>query len=309
MGHRTALSVVEEFGLLDAVHPGRLDLGLGRSASRDLRGSPPTTAKPVSSPGASERVVAPSATRTTTEVVGGVLLPPKFSADRMLASPRVAVQSRLLYQPGAQAPEYSAQVRDILAFLNGSYRPPEGVEVHVVPGEGADVQLWILGSSGGESANLAGQLGLRFAANYHVSPSTVLEAVGGYRSAFVPSSELERPYVCVSADVVVAEDDTTARCRAEGYALWVRSIRTGEGAIAFPSPSEAEAHEWNDVDRALVADRVDTQLVGSPATVVARLRELQRATGADELAITTITHEHADRLRSYELLAEAWSDA
>ncbi|MEN3309627.1 MAG: hypothetical protein V7603_5829, partial [Micromonosporaceae bacterium] len=59
-------------------------------------------------------------------------------------------------------------------------------------------------------------------------------------------------------------------------------------------------------DRALVADRVDTQFVGAPDTVVAGLRVLRRVTGADELLITTITHEHADRVRSFELLAKAW---
>ena len=55
-----------------------------------------------------------------------------------------------------------------------------------------------------------------------------------------------------------------------------------------------------------MADRVDTQFAGSPETVVERLRVLQRVTGADELLVTTITHGHADRVRSYELLAEAW---
>ena len=103
------------------------------------------------------------------------------------------------------------------------------------------MQIWILGSSGGESAEVAGANGLRFAANYHVSPATVLEAVDGYRAAFRPSADLDRPYVSVSADVVVAGDDDTARELAAGYGLWVRSIRSGEGAIQFPTPEEARA--------------------------------------------------------------------
>ncbi|MGW3865097.1 LLM class flavin-dependent oxidoreductase, partial [Streptomyces sp. NPDC005047] len=190
--------------------------------------------------------------------------------------------------------------------LAGDYRSPEGVEAHVVPGEGADVHVWILGSSGGQSAEAAGARGLRFAANYHVSPATVLEAVDGYRSFFQPSEFLDKPYVTVSADVVVAEDDATARELATGYGLWVRSIRTAEGAIEFPTPEEARAHVWSDEDRALVRDRVDTQFVGSPAHVADRLEQLQEATDADELLITTITHDHADRVRSYQLLAEEW---
>jgi alkanesulfonate monooxygenase SsuD/methylene tetrahydromethanopterin reductase-like flavin-dependent oxidoreductase (luciferase family) len=117
---------------------------------------------------------------------------------------------------------------------------------------------------------------------------------------------LPEPYVAVSVDVVVAENDDTARVLAAGYAPWVRSIRRAEGAIPFPTPEEAASFDWTDEDRALVADRIDTQFVGSPSTVAAKLRQLQEATGADELAITTITHDHADRVRSYELLAAEW---
>jgi luciferase family oxidoreductase group 1 len=174
------------------------------------------------------------------------------------------------------------------------------------PGERADVQVWILGSSGGQSASVAGERGLRFAANYHVSPAMVLEAVAGYRAAFRPSAELTEPYVSVSADVVVGEDEATARELATGYGLWVRSIRTGEGAIPFPTPEQARGHVWSDADRRVVADRVETQFVGSPAQVADHLERLRDATEADELIVTTITHDHADRVRSYRLLAEEW---
>ncbi|MFB8751373.1 LLM class flavin-dependent oxidoreductase [Streptomyces parvulus] len=291
LGHRTALSTVEEFGLIDALHPGRLDLGLGRSGGRPpAEKAPAPTAPPVADG------------RTP----GGLLIPPPFSFAHLLGSPRVSLQRKLLMLPGAESQDYAEQIDDILALLAGSYRSPEGVEAHVVPGEGADVHVWILGSSGGQSAEAAGARGLRFAANYHVSPATVLEAVDGYRSSFRPSEFLDKPYVTVSADVVVAEDDATARELATGYGLWVRSIRTAEGAIEFPTPGEARAHVWSDEDRALVRDGVDTQFVGSPAHVADRLEQLQEATGADELLITTITHDHADRVRSYRLLAEEW---
>jgi len=79
------------------------------------------------------------------------------------------------------------------------------------------------------------------------------------------------------------------------------------GAIQFPTPREAARFEWSDEDRDLVADRIDTQFVGSPKTVADKLEILQEATGADELIITTITHDHEDRVRSYQLLAEEWS--
>ena len=192
-------------------------------------------------------------------------------------------------------------------MIADTYRSDAGEEAHVVPGGGADLQVWILGSSGGESAAVAGSRGLRFAANYHVAPATVLEATEAYRAAFRPSAELDRPYVSVSADVVVGDDEATARDLAAGYGLWVRSIRTAEGAIPFPTPDEARVHSWTDVDRELVADRVATQFVGSPTQVADQLERLRDATEADELIITTITHDHHDRVHSYRLLAEEWA--
>ncbi|MER6531052.1 LLM class flavin-dependent oxidoreductase [Streptomyces sp. NPDC001508] len=292
LGHRTALSTVEEFGLIDALHPGRVDLGLGRSGGRPPgeRADPPPTVTPV----------------VDGRAPGGLLIPPRFSFERLLGSPRIALQRRLLQLPGAESQDYAEQVDDILALLAGTYRSAEGVEAHAVPGEGADVEVWILGSSGGTSAEVAGRRGLRFTANYHVSPATVLEAVDGYRAYFQPSDDLGKPYVSVSADVVVAEDEATAHDIATGYGLWVRSIRTAEGAIPFPTPEEARAHAWSDADQDLVRDRVDTRFVGSPSQVTDHLEQLQEATGADELLITTITHDHTARVRSYELLAREW---
>ena len=289
MGHRTALSTVEEFGLIDALYPGRLDLGLGRSGGRPPGGT-------VSTPPA-------EAHRTG----NGLLIPKRPSLSHLFKSPRFAMQKKLLQLPGARAQDYTEQVGDLLALLRGTYRSADGEEAHIVPGEGADIQVWILGSSGGESAQVAGANGLRFAANYHVSPATVLEAADGYRAAFQPSADLDRSYVSVSADVVVAGTEAIARDLAAGYGAWVRSIRTGAGAIQFPTPGEASAFTWTDEDRDLVTDRVGTQFTGSPKQVADQLEQLQEATGADELIITTITHDHADRVRSYRLLAEEWS--
>jgi alkanesulfonate monooxygenase SsuD/methylene tetrahydromethanopterin reductase-like flavin-dependent oxidoreductase (luciferase family) len=296
MGHRTALSAVEEFGLLDAAYPGRFDLGLGRSGGRPRDPKVPALA----GGGA-------AATVTDGRAPNGLLIPPRFSFQRLLGSPRFAMQKRLLQLPHAESQNYTEQVDDVLALIAGTYLSPEGEEAHVVPGEDAALQVWILGSSGGESAEVAGARALRFAANYHVSPATVLEAVDGYRAAFRPSAELARPYVSVSADVVVAGTEAAARELATGYGLWVRSIRTAAGAIPFPTPEQARRHEWTDDDRALVADRIDTQFVGTPGQVADKLEQLRDATAADELIITTITHDHADRVRSYELLAQEWA--
>jgi alkanesulfonate monooxygenase SsuD/methylene tetrahydromethanopterin reductase-like flavin-dependent oxidoreductase (luciferase family) len=296
MGHRTALSTVEEFGLLDTAYPGRFDLGLGRSGGRPREPKAPALA---TGGGAAARVV-------DGRTPNGLLIPPRFSYASLLRSSRFTLQKTLLQLPHAEPQNYTEQVGDVLALIAGTYRSPDGDEAHVVPGEGAALQIWVLGSSGGESAEVAGDRGLRFAANYHVSPATVLEAVDGYRAAFRPSAELDAPYVSVSADVVVADTADRARELAAGYGPWVRSIRTAEGAIQFPTPEQARRHPWTDADRALVADRVDTQFTGTAGQVADQLERLRDATGADELIVTTITHDHADRVRSFQLLAQEW---
>ncbi|MFG2044580.1 LLM class flavin-dependent oxidoreductase [Dactylosporangium sp. NPDC048998] len=292
VGHQTALSIVESFGLLDAVFPGRLDLGLGRSGQRRAEAlSALTGPRP--------------APRTESHVVDGLLIPPPFDFTTIAASPRWAVYAGLQQQPGAQSPDFAEVVDDIRALIAGSYAR-DGIEVHVTPGEGAKTELWILGSSAGQSAQVAGERGLPFAANYHVSPATVLEAVAHYRSAFRPSEVLDRPYVLVSADVVVAPTTTEARHLAAPYGHWVHSIRSGRGAIPFPTPAEAGATPLTAEQLALVQDRLDTQFVGTPAEVAERLSILRAATDADELLVTTIAHDHADRVRSFELLARHW---
>ncbi|MBW8803017.1 MAG: LLM class flavin-dependent oxidoreductase [Catenulisporales bacterium] len=296
LGHRTALSTVEEFGLLDALHPGRFDLGLGRSGG----GRTPGGSREPALVGAAEAVV-------DGYTANGLRIPPRFDFTPLLKSPRFVLHKSLLQQPNAETPDYADQIADILALLAGTYVDANGQEAHVVPGEGADVQVWILGSSGGTSAEVAGANGLRFATNYHVSPATVLEAADGYRAAFKPSAELGAPYVSVSADVVVAESEARARELASGYGAWVRSIRTAEGAIPFPTPEQARRFVWTEQDRALVADRVQTQFVGTAAQVADQLEILRDAVDADELIITTITHDHADRVDSYRLLAEEWN--
>jgi alkanesulfonate monooxygenase SsuD/methylene tetrahydromethanopterin reductase-like flavin-dependent oxidoreductase (luciferase family) len=151
---------------------------------------------------------------------------------------------------------------------------------------------------------LAGAHGLPFVASYHITPATALEAIEAYRDTFVPSATLQQPYVVVSADVVVAEDNDTARRLSAGYGHWVYSIRTGVGAVPYPRPDDCGPLPEEALP--VVKDRLETQFVGDPDEVAERLSALQRLTGADELVVTSVTHDHQDRLRSHELLAKRW---
>ncbi len=291
LGHHTAASVVEAFGTIDALYPGRVDLGLGRSAHRADQfrsaGVPPVRVP--------DRPV---------EVREGVVIPPPFKPGQMLDTSRLSASLAALTLPGARPVEYTDQVEQIRALLAGDYRTPEGIALHAIPGEGAQVELWLFGSSGGESARLAGRLGLPFAANYHVSPGTILETVAAYRESFRPSERYPRPYVVASADVVVAEDHARAEHLASTYGHWVYSIRSGAGAAHYQDPDTATP--LTDQQRKLVEDRVSTQFVGAPAEVAERLTSLQQLTGADELVVTSVAYRHEDRLASHRLLAREW---
>jgi len=290
LGHHTVVSVVESFGMLEAFYPGRIDLGVGRGPRADT-GYKSRQPSDTSGPPRQWREV------------DGVVIPPPFNLRGLMDLERVVATMRILQQPEAVAPDFTDQVDDIIALLDGSFQA-EGFDVHAVPGERSGLTPWVFGSTKGQSAEVAGARGLPFVASYHITPATALEAIEAYRDAFVPSATLPRPYVVVSADVVVAEDCATATRLAAGYAQWVYSIRTGVGAMPYPRPDDCTPLTDEQLD--VVNDRLATRFVGNPDEVAERLQALQRATDADELVITSVTHGHQDRLRSHELLAQRW---
>ncbi|CPR01598.1 F420-dependent methylene-tetrahydromethanopterin reductase [Mycobacterium bohemicum DSM 44277] len=287
IGHTTAIAVVESFGTLDAFYPGRIDMGLGRSGQRRNEAA---TSSPPGPP-------------TPWREVGGLVLPAPFDPTMLMKSERIRAQACALAQPGAVPDDFAEQVADIEALLAGTYTV-NGHELHAVPGEHARLTPWIFGSTKGQSAQVAGARGLPFVASYHITPGSALDAIAAYREAFRPSARLSEPYVVVSADVVVADDSATAHHLASSYGHWVCSIRSGQGAIPYPDPDVCEP--LTEEQAALVADRTATQFVGDADEVAARLEVLRRVTDADELVITSVTHRHADRLRSHELIAKRW---
>ena len=290
LGHTTAVAVVESFGMLDAFHPGRIDLGVGRSGQRRREAAKQP---------AGEKPKPPREWRE----IDGVVVPPPFDISALMRNPRLKARMAVLQQPEAVSPDFGDQVGDILAMLAGTYAP-DGVESHVVPGDRATLSPWVFGSSKGQSAQVAGANGLPFVASYHITPATALEAIDAYRTAFQPSETLREPYVVVSADIVAADDTDTARQLASSYGHWVYSIRAGDGAVPYPDPGTCPPLTAEQL--ALVEDRTATQFVGDPDEVAHRLEALQRLTNADELVVTSVTHRHCDRVRSHELIAKHW---
>jgi alkanesulfonate monooxygenase SsuD/methylene tetrahydromethanopterin reductase-like flavin-dependent oxidoreductase (luciferase family) len=294
LGHHTAIAVVESFGMLAAFHPRRIDLGIGRSGQRrsqaQREAANPAPPKP------------PRPPREWREV-DGVVIPVPFDVRAQLSSERARAGMSVLQQPDATSPDFTEQVDDILALIDGTYSV-NGVDLHAVPGEHSDLVPWVFGSTKGQSAQVAGERGLPFVASYHITPATALEAVEAYRAAFRPSARLAEPYVVASADIVVADDSATAHHLASTYGHWVYAIRARGGATPYPDPDGAVA--LTEEQALAVKDRTATQFVGDPDEVAHRLDALQKLSRADELVVTSVTHRHADRLRSHQLIGQRW---
>ncbi|WFR68727.1 LLM class flavin-dependent oxidoreductase [Curtobacterium flaccumfaciens] len=286
VGNVRGLQIAETFGTLAALYGPRIDLGLGRS------GAPaPGTPKP------------PSLAPRADEVVDGLLIPAPFDF-RISPRSRFALQGELLGRVPGDVERFEDDLELIRELLAGTWSR-DGAVVEAPPAAGTPIELWIHGSTGGASARAAGVLGLPYGANYHTSPGTVLASVEAYRDAFRPGV-LDAPHVIVSADVVVGRSAEEAEDLAQGYGQWVHSIRSGAGAIEYPTPDQARATPLSDEATEAVADRIATRFVGDAARVADGLETLRRVTAADELLVTTITHDHAARVRSYELLATEW---
>ncbi len=298
LGNYRALQIAESIGTLAAVFPDRLDLGFGRS------GPPKSPSEPA--PGFVAPASGPAKDEPAERVVDGLLVPAPRPIFGAVLPRKLRLQGELLGRFPGDTDNFESDVQDIIGFFTGGYRTKHGEEVTATPALGQSPQFWVHGSTAGPSARLAGKLGLPFGANYHVAPASVLDSVAEYRANFKPSATLQEPYVIVSADVLVASDQPRAQRLARGYAQWVHGIRSGQGAIPYPSPEDAGDLQLDAEAEDLIKDRLDTRFVGDPHQVSEGLRTLRRATGAQELLITTIAHDPADRENSYQLLAEAW---
>ncbi|MEU5946651.1 LLM class flavin-dependent oxidoreductase [Micromonospora sp. NPDC047465] len=239
------LVVAEQFGTLDALHPGRIDLGIGRAPGTDQ--------------------VTALALRRTME--------------------------------GLSAEGFPRELADLMNYFTGERPGP----ITATPGRGQQPAIWLLGSSG-FSAQLAGMLGLPFSFAHHFSSQHTLPALALYRQSFRPSKWLAEPYAMVAVNAVCADTDERAEWLAGPSALSLLRLRSGRpGPLA--TPDEAAAYPYTEVEREFVRQRREGQAMGSPETVRRQLGELLARTGADELMLTTLVYDVADRVRSYELIA------
>ncbi len=239
------LVIAEQFGTLATLHPGRIELGLGRA------------------PGTDQNTM------------------------------------RALRRSGATADSFPEDVVELQAYLRGQSRIPG---VNAYPGKGTDVPLFILGSSL-FGASLAAVLGLPYAFASHFSPGALHEAIALYRRDFQPSEQLDAPYVMAAHNVIAADDQADAERQQH------EMMRSRVALLLQPGTeyTDEQADELLAAPQARHLHEMATySAVGTPGTVRDQVTEFAEQTGADELIIAHQGPRVEQRLRSAELLAEAW---
>jgi luciferase family oxidoreductase group 1 len=195
--------------------------------------------------------------------------------------------------------DFPDQLRDLLAFFEGSHP-----RITAVPAGGYRPALWMLGSSD-YSAQVAGLLGVPFSFAHHFASHGTQRALETYRAAFRPSAWLEQPYAMIGVPVICAPTAEEAEFLAGPSAYSFVRLRQGR-PTQLPTPEEVAAYEFTPMEAELARSWHAPLVKGDPASVREQLAALVERTRVDELMLTTMVHAHADRLRSYELVADAW---
>jgi luciferase family oxidoreductase group 1 len=240
------LVIAEQFGTLAALHPGRIELGLGRAPGTD-----PLTAR---------------------------------ALRRNLTG------------------DVDAFPQDVLEVMSYFEPAQPGQRVQAVPGAGLDVPIWILGSSL-YGAQLAAALGLPYAFASHFAPAQMMAAIELYRERFRPSKQLDRPYVMLGFNLFAADTDEAAHLLSTSLMQAFINLRRG-APTRLPPPAPGFEARMTPAERATLDPILACSAIGSPATVRRAIEAFAARTGADELMLASMTFDHADRLRSYEIAAQ-----
>jgi luciferase family oxidoreductase group 1 len=240
------LVVAEQFGTLESLFPGRIDLGVGRAPGTD-----PATA---------------AALRRNADVDGD---------------------------------DFPRELMELMSY----FRPLQpGQRIQAVPGAGLKVPIYILGSSL-FGAQVAAGLGLPYAFASHFAPADMTDAIHLYRTRFRPSEQLDRPYVMLGVNVFAADTDEEARRLFTSVQQAFVNLRRG-APTRLPPPVDNVADLLTPTEQALIARALSVSFIGTPDTVREGLEALVARTRADELIVVSQIHDHAARLRSYELAAQ-----
>ncbi len=247
LDNHAPLIIAEQFGTLESLFPGRIDLGLGR---------------------------APGGDQATTRAI-------------RRASP---VEH-----------DFAQQLEQLQELLG---TPKKDQPLRAIPGANLSVPIWLLGSSM-VSARLAAERGLPFAFAAHFAPEMMEFALQLYRDRFKPSETLAEPYAIVCVNVVAADSNAEAAYLSSTQQQKFLNLVQGKRAL-LPPPVADMNTRWNAAEHRAVLSFLRESIIGDIDTVRLGLQQLQRRSGANELMINSWIFSHPKRLRSYELIAQAW---
>ncbi|MCI1186330.1 LLM class flavin-dependent oxidoreductase [Hymenobacter sp. DH14] len=250
--HYSALKVAENFRLLEALFPGRIDLGMGRAPGGD-----------------------------------------RLTAHALNPSNTFSEQ------------DFVEQLMDLQAYLRDD-KVPDTIHERVMaaPQAATTPELWLLSSSG-QSGLFAAHLGMAFSFAQFINGNGGPAAVRQYRERFRPSRELTEPLASVAVFLLCAETEEKAQELRAAMDLMLLRFGKGERGT-FPTAAEVAGYQFTPEDRAHLAFNRNRVVSGTPAQVHAQLTEMAAEYGVDEITAVTITASFEDRVRSYELLAEAF---
>jgi luciferase family oxidoreductase group 1 len=197
--------------------------------------------------------------------------------------------------------------QDVLE-LQAYFAPAEpGQRLQAVPAAGAEVPLWILGSST-FGAHLAAELGLPYAFASHFAPEQLMEALAIYRSRFKPSEQLDKPYAMAGINIIAADSDQEAKRLATTQQMSFAEIFRGSRGLSRPPIDDIETF-WTPLEKARASQMLARSVIGSPDTVRAGIAAFVAETGVEEIMIVSDVYDHAARLRSFEIIAAAGREA
>jgi luciferase family oxidoreductase group 1 len=201
--------------------------------------------------------------------------------------------------------DFIDQLAELVAWLDGTFpeqHPFARITATPVPEKSPDI--WLLSSSGFSSA-VAAHFGAGLCFAHFIADNGGPEAIADYKARFVASAHHSTPAAAVAVGVICAESTDEATALASSAALWRLRRRKGENG-PVPSVAEASLYTWTGSDLLMAGPAASRTIVGDPDQVSKELTELAARYGTDDVVVVTVTHNHGARVRSYELLAEAF---
>ncbi|MBU9712155.1 LLM class flavin-dependent oxidoreductase [Evansella tamaricis] len=250
--NHSPLVIAEQFGTLESLFPGRIDLGLGRAPGTDQR-----------------------------------------------------TMHALRRDHGGNGHDFPQQLSELRSYFS-PIDSSRSNSVKAIPGEGLDIPIWLLGSSG-FSAQLAAQLGLPFAFASHFSPENTLPALELYYNEFQPSEVLSEPYTMVAVNVIAADTQKEAnRLATSMQQQFLNLVRNTPTKLQPPVENMDEI--WNDFEKKALQQQLGSSIIGDRTKVKEKLEDFIANTKVNEVMINAQIYDQKARLRSFEIVSSLWTD-